>query len=238
MSRRRALVTGASSGIGAAIAARLAADGAAVVGVSRSGNAPDGVRPLACDLSQPQQLDGVVERTVAELGGLDLVVNNAAAALWRPALDIDRGFFDQLVDLNLWAPLQISRLAHPHLAESEDPLVVFIGSVDASRPSAGAAVYGATKAGLGALTVALAKEWHADGIRVAQIDPGLIDTPVAAEAVASAGTRVNIAGRAGKPTEIAGLVAYLASADGRFVTGTRLTVDGGALALGPYDVLR
>ncbi|MEM7341556.1 MAG: SDR family oxidoreductase [Actinomycetota bacterium] len=247
---RRVLVSGASTGIGASTARRLAAAGARVVAVSRSGRLPAGaalpdggagdIVALAADLSVAAELDGVVDAAVSQLGGLDVVVNNAGRGEWSPLVDVQRPFFDGLIDLNLWAPLRLSQLAHPHLAESGRGVVVMVGSVDATRPSAGGVVYGATKAALGAATVAMAKEWGGDGIRVVQVDPGLIETPMAADAVASVeaeGFGVNIARRAGQPTEIAGLIHYLVSPLGGFATGSSYRVDGGALALGPFDLL-
>ncbi len=233
---RRALVTGASTGIGAAIAARLAGAGAAVVGVSRSGRAPDGVAAIAADLAVPQQLESAVDEAVERLSGLDILVNNAGTADFVALADLDRDRFDTMVELNLWAPLRLCQLAHRHLAQSTDAAVVMVGSVDAERPSAGAAVYGATKAGLRAAVVALAKEWAPDGIRVTQVDPGLVDTPLAADTIANLDRAVNIVGRPGTPEEIAGLVHYLVAPAGRFATGTSYRVDGGALALGPYDL--
>ena len=241
---RRAVVTGASAGIGAAVAVRLANAGADVVAVSRSGRVPEAegsVRPLVADLSGAAAIDGVIEAAVAEMGGLDILVNNAGRGDWRPLSELDRPYFDGLVGLNLWAPLRLCQLAHPYLASGDDSAVVMIGSVDAVRPSAGGAVYGATKAGLGAVTVALAKEWRADGIRVTQVDPGMVDTPMAAEVIReleAAGASVNIAGRAGKPDEIAALVHYLVAPAGRFATGVSFRLDGGAVALGPFDMVQ
>lgn len=248
LSGRRALVTGASAGIGGAIAVRLARAGARVVAVSRSGRLPTdaagatpaGVVALALDLADPAALDAVVDRGAELLGGgLDIVVNNAGRADWVPLEAVDRGFFDELVALNVWAPLRICQLAHPYLAAADDAAVVMIGSIDAVRPSAGGAVYGATKAALAAVTVALAKEWRDDAIRVTQVDPGLIDTPMAAPVVAeltAEGFGTNLAGRAGTGDEIAALVHYLVAPVGRFANGTSLRVDGGALAMGPFDL--
>ena len=244
LSGRRALVTGASAGIGAAIALRLARAGARVVAVSRSGRLPDGVAldgivPLVADLTVEADLDRVVDEAVAALGGLDILVNNAGRGDWLPLADVDRPYFDGLIGLNLWAPLRLCQLAHPHLAAGDDPAVVMIGSVDAVRPSAGGVVYGASKAGLAAATVALAKEWRADAIRVTQVDPGIVDTPLASEVVAEleeVGFGVNIVGRAGTGDEIAGLVHYLVAPVGRFATGASFRVDGGAVALGPFDL--
>ena len=244
---RRVLVTGASAGIGGAIAVRLARAGAHVVAVSRAGRAPDGdpgpgaIRSLAADLSRADDVDGLVDRAVAELGGLDVLVNNAGRGDWVPMDAVDRAFFDGLIGLNLWAPLRLSQLAHPHLAAGERPVIVMIGSVDAVRPSAGGVVYGASKAGLAAATVALAKEWGAEGIRVVQVDPGIVDTPMASEVVPrleAVGFGVNVVRRAGTGDEIAGLVHYLVSPLGGFATGVSFRLDGGAVAMGPFDVMR
>ena len=236
-------MTGASTGIGAAIAVRLAEAGAAVVAVSRSGRVPESdgsIQPLVADLSDPEGVDTVIPTAVAELGGLDILVNNAGRSDWLSVRDLDREHFDGLISLNLWVPLRLCQMAHPHLAAGSHSAVVMIGSVDAVRPSVGGAVYGATKAGLGAVTVALAKEWRADGIRVTQVDPGLVDTPMAAEIIrdlSAAGASVNIADRAGKPDEVAALVHYLVAPAGRFANGASFRLDGGALALGPFDVV-
>ncbi|MEM7274275.1 MAG: SDR family oxidoreductase [Actinomycetota bacterium] len=249
LSGRRAVVTGASTGIGAAVATRLAAAGAEVVAVSRSGRLPAAnfeatgrpapITALAADLADPEELDGVIEAAVARLGGLDILVNNAGRGEWQPLADLERARFDALIELNLWAPLRLCQLAAPHLAAGREPAVVMIGSIDAIRPSAGGVVYGATKAALAAATVALSKEWMGDGIRINQVDPGLIDTPMAADVVASVrsdGAQINLAGRVGEPEEIAGLVHYLVAPVGRFANGAAFRVDGGALALGPFDL--
>ena len=198
------------------------------------------VEGLAADLSDAEAVDGMIPEAVRRLGGLDILVNNAGRGDWRPLSDIDREYFDGLVGLNLWAPLRLCQLARPHLAAGDHPAVVMIGSVDAVRPSAGGAVYGATKAALSAVTVALAKEWRADGIRVTQVDPGIVDTPLARSVLADpdvTGRTANIVGRAGKPEEVAALVHYLVAPAGRFANGTSFRLDGGAVALGPFDVM-
>lgn len=234
------MVTGAASGIGAAVASRLLLAGATVVGVSRRGLAPSGVTACAADLSVEADVDRVVDTAVDVLGGLDIVVHNAGRGDWRNVVELDRAWFDDLVGLNLWAPLRICQLAYPHLAAGESSSVVMIGSIDASRPSAGAAVYGATKAGLGAATVALAKEWRRDGIRVNQIDPGLIDTPMASgavQSVRSTDAQINLVDRVGAPDEVAALVHHVVAPAGAFINGAQLRVDGGALAVGPFDLV-
>jgi len=241
LAEQRVLVTGASSGIGAAIASRLANAGAIVVVVSRSGAVPESkgtMYSLRADLSEPEETDTVIERTVEKLGGLDILVNNAGRGDSRPFVAVDREYFSAYVGLNLWAPLRLCQHAYEYLAKSSDPSVVMIGSVDAERPSAGSVVYGATKGALSAATVALSKEWMAAGIRVNQVNPGLVDTQLTSEIVRSlkeSGESINIAGRVGLPDEIAGLVHYLVAPVGRFANGASFRIDGGALALGPFD---
>ncbi len=241
LDEQRVLVTGASFGIGAAIASRLANAGATVVVVSRSGGVPESngsIYSLVADLSDPEETDMVVERTVSMLGGLDVLVNNAGRGDPMPFVDIDRAYFNAYVELNLWAPLRLCQHAYEYLAQSSDPSVVMIGSVDSERPSPGSVVYGATKGALSAATVALSKEWMAAGIRVNQVNPGLVDTQLTSEIVHSleeSGENINIVGRVGLPDEIAGLVHYLVAPVGRFANGASFRIDGGALALGPFD---
>ena len=221
----RALVTGGSTGIGAAIARHLADEGASVVAVSRSGSSPAaGVAGLSCDLGAKDELDSLIDSVVEHLGGLDVLINNAGRADLQRFDDFERHDFDATMGLNVWAPLRLSQLARRHLAASNNASIVMIGSVDARRPSAGAALYGSSKAALAALTVVLAKELASDGVRVVQIDPGLIDTPLASDAVdavRSTSKQVNLVGRVGHPDEIAGLVSYIVSEHGRFATGLR-----------------
>ena len=241
LDEQRVLVTGASTGIGAAIATRLANAGATVVVVSRSGGMPESkgaVYSLVADLSKPEETDTVIEKTVEILGGLDVLVNNVGRADTIPFADIDRDYFNAYIGLNLWAPLRLCQHAYEYLAQSRDPSVVMIGSVDSERPSRGSVVYGASKGALSAATVALSKEWMAAGIRVNQVNPGLVDTKMTSEIVHSleeSGESINIVGRVGWPDEIAGLVHYLVAPVGRFANGTSFRIDGGALALGPFD---
>ena len=122
------------------------------------------------------------------LGGLDVLVNNAGRGDSLPMVDMNREYFDGYMDLNLWAPLRLCQKAHQYLSASANPSVIMMGSVDAERPSPGSVVYGATKAALGAATVALSKEGMGEGIRVNQVNPGLVDTPLTSEIVDSLNT--------------------------------------------------
>ncbi|GIT54406.1 MAG: 3-ketoacyl-ACP reductase [Pseudomonadota bacterium] len=238
----RAIVTGASPGIGAAVATRLAGAGATVVAVSRSGGVPsssESINPLVADLSDSEQTDSLVQRAVAVLGGLDVLVNNAGRGDSLPMVDMNREYFDGYMETPTCGHRYDSvRRPINTFLQVQIPLVIMMGSVDAERPSPGSVVYGATKAALGAATVALSKEWMGEGIRVNQVNPGLIDTPLTSEIVDLLNTseeHINIAGRAGLPDEVAGLVHYLVAPVGRFANGTSFRVDGGALALGPFD---
>ena len=247
---RSALVTGASSGIGQAIAEELAAQGAEVVLVARRANELISVvdeivsnggkaQFITADLSDSTQVETVIDRSVGLLGHLDILVNSAGKADWAPALDTDRKSFDSHLALNAWAPLRLAQLAHPHLSLSKDAVVVMVGSIDALRPSAGAAAYGSSKAAMSALTIVLAKEWADNGIRIVQVNPGLIRTPMAAkviEEIENGKRSINLVGRVGEPSEVAALVRYLVSPSGRFTTGVSFQLDGGAIVSGPFDI--
>ena len=243
----RALITGGSTGIGAATARRFMAAGAEVAVVARRSDVlrdlkaelGSGCHVISADLADGEAIESVVATAVEMLGGLDVLINGAARADWMPFEDLDRSTFDAMISLNVWAPLRLVQLARPHLLQSAHPVVVTIGSVDAERPSPGAVAYGATKAALAATTVALAKELAP--IRFVQVHPGLIDTPMVADVKADIdahGDLFNLAGRFGRPEEVAGLIHYLASPLGRFANGNVFRVDGGALVMGPFDATR
>lgn len=244
---RKALITGGSTGIGAETARRFAMAGAHVAVVARRAEhlealafeLGDACHAIRADLADARHLEGVVPNAVEALGGLDIVVNAAARADWMPFDDLDRETFQAMIALNVWAPFRITQMARPHLLSSDHPVVVMIGSVDAERPSPGAVAYGATKAALAAATVALAKELAP--IRFVQVNPGLVDTPMVADVKADIdahGDRFNLAGRFGRPEEIAGMIHYLVSPLGRFTNGNVFRVDGGALVMGPFDATR
>jgi NADP-dependent 3-hydroxy acid dehydrogenase YdfG len=188
-----ALVTGASSGIGEATAKRLAADGAAVAVAARRFDRLErlveeideaGGRALAieADVTDRAQAEALVERTVAELGRLDTVVNNAGVMLLGPALDAPIEEWERMVDLNVSGLLYISKAALPHLlkaAEDGPRLVtdlVNVSSVAGRRPRSGSAVYNATKFGVGAFSEALRQEVTERHVRVALVEPGAVIT--------------------------------------------------------------
>lgn len=191
-----ALVTGASSGIGEAAAKRLAAEGAAVAVAARRFDRLErlveeiddaGGRALAIesDVTDRAQAEALVERTVAELGRLDTVVNNAGVMLLGPALDAPVEEWERMVDLNVKGLLYVAKAALPHLLRYADEAprmvtdLVNISSVAGRRPRAGAAVYNATKHGVGAFAEALRQEVTRRHLRVSLVEPGAVETELA-----------------------------------------------------------
>jgi NADP-dependent 3-hydroxy acid dehydrogenase YdfG len=188
-----ALVTGASSGIGAATSKRLAAEGAAVAVAARRldrlerlvGEIEDaGGRALAIesDVTDRAQAEALVERTVKELGRLDTVVNNAGVMLLGPALEAPIDEWERMVDLNLKGLLYVAKAALPHLLKfaDEGPRLVAdlvnISSVAGRRARSGSAVYNATKFGVGAFSEALRQEVTERHVRVSLVEPGAVAT--------------------------------------------------------------
>ena len=191
-----ALVTGASSGIGEATARSLAAAGATVAIAARRRDRLDALAAeldaagakslvLEADITDPDQAASIVERTVAELGRLDTVVNNAGVMLLGPAEDAPLEEWDRMVQLNLSALLHVTHAALPHLlaAATQEPRrvadLVNISSVAGRRPRAGSGVYNLTKFGVGAFSEALRQEVTGRHLRVSLVEPGAVDTELA-----------------------------------------------------------
>jgi NADP-dependent 3-hydroxy acid dehydrogenase YdfG len=188
-----ALVTGASSGIGAASARMLAAEGAAVAIAARRGDrlrslgseiADSGgtALPIESDVSDRRQAEAAVERTVRELGRLDLLVNNAGVMLLGPILDAPVEEWERMVEVNLLGALYTAKAAIPHLlnAAAGDPRqvadMVNVSSVAGRQAREGSGVYNATKHGLGAFSESLRQEVTGRHLRVSLIEPGAVDT--------------------------------------------------------------
>lgn len=181
---RNALVTGASSGVGAAVARQLAREGAKVVLVARTAAALDAVAKeigdravaMPTDVSDPEQLRGLVERTVREVGGIQVLVNNAGTNHRGPVLDTDPGELARIVDVNLKAPILLTRLFLPHLRGQPRANVVNVASIAGQVPLPGEATYSGTKFGLRGFSMALAEELRGTDVRVSLVSPGPIDT--------------------------------------------------------------
>lgn len=231
----RILVTGASSGIGRAVAQRCVADGASVLATGRRLSALeelDAAHRFVCDLREPGAAEACVAEAVRQLGGIDGVVHAAGTVLRNqdPRSTSDEQIDDMLLD-NLSVPQRVSRAALGALRRGGSLVLV---SSQLSRIGApGYATYCAAKGGIDALVRALAVDVGPDGIRVNAVAPGLVLTPMAYvgrdnfdELVPAIAERHPLR-RLGRPDDIAGPVAFLLSASSAFITGQSIVVDGG-----------
>ncbi len=228
---RRALVTGAASGIGASTAARFRAEGMAVLTVDRAGDAD-----LALDVTAPDAAEAMAEAAFSRLGGLDVLFANAGITAAQPLEGHPDTLWDQMLAVDLTSIFRLCRACVPLLAESGHGAILMTGSVMSSFGEAGMAAYAAAKHGVLGLARALGVELGPRGIRVVCIQPGAILTgmtrgPFEAQPEFAAYWRDKAAlKRLGTPEDIAGVAAFLASDDAAFVTATSLVVDGGATA--------
>ncbi|MFD3437610.1 SDR family NAD(P)-dependent oxidoreductase [Streptomyces sp. NPDC058685] len=236
-----ALITGAARGIGAAIARRLASEGARVLvtdldaeAAARTAEGIPGADSLGCDVADRAQVEAAVAYTVERFGALHVLVNNAySCAPDTPRLeDQPDDTWARDLDISLTGAFRCARAALPHLEVSGAGAIVNIGSVNAEQDF-GNHAYSAAKAGLASLTRTLAGDAAPRGVRVNQVNPGTVRTPSWAgreESLAALG-RVYPLGRVGEPEDIAAAVAFLASRDAAWITGITLRVDGGLLAV-------
>ncbi|MFF1718201.1 SDR family NAD(P)-dependent oxidoreductase [Streptomyces sviceus] len=240
-----ALVTGAARGIGAAAARRLAEEGARVVLTDRDGRAVEDTaarlreqgltaRALQCDVADRTAVEAAVAHAVDAFGSLDVLVNCAARCTPETPLfedDLDEEWARDL-DITLGGPYRCARAALPHLVASGRGAIVNIGSVNGLQDF-GNHAYSAAKAGLGSLTRTLAGHAAARGVRVNLVVPGTVRTSAweGRESELTEMRRLYPLGRVGEPEDIAAAVAFLASRDAAWITGTALVVDGGLTAV-------
>lgn len=244
LENKRALVTGGSRGIGAAIVKRLAREGAhvALTYVSKLDQANEtakaaqalGVQAIAiqADNADAKAVVAAVERTVAELGGIDILVNNAGIGVIAPIDDYRLEDFDRTLAVNLRAVFVATQAAVKHMKTGGR--VITIGSCNADRvPFGGGAVYAMSKAALVGLVKGLARDLGPRGITINNVQPGPIDTdmnPADSDFAEMIRNQVMALPRYGAADEIAAMVAYLAGPEAGFVTGSSLTIDGGFTA--------
>ncbi len=245
---KKALVTGASRGIGRAIALELARAGADQVLLARDAAALEklaaeitglGVRalPLPTDVTDPAQVDRAVGTALAEFGDLDIVVNNAGGTgAFGSFLALPHSAWEQAMRLNLESALHVCRAAGPHLLERRGGSVINVASFAGQGGLPLLSPYAAAKAALISVTRSLAAEWAGQGVRVNALVPGWIETDLTAPLSADPATSASLleavpAGRWGRPEEVAGAVVYLASDAARLVTGACLALDGGMSVL-------
>lgn len=226
-----AIVTGAAGGIGTAIVAALAAEGARVVGVD-IGEASGAEGCRRCDVGDRGQVEELVDGVVAEHGGIDLLVHAAGVTrdgvLWR----LEDDDWSTVMRVNLDAAFLLLRASAKHLRRSNRGSTVLIASINGERGKLGQTNYAASKAGLIGLARSAARELGRDGVRVNVVAPGFITTAMTDSLPAQIKERAvaeTVLGRPGRPEDVANAVVFLCSALSGHVTGQVLRVDGGQL---------
>jgi len=239
-----AIITGASKGIGKAIAHSLGQQGAKIIIASRKQEAVDETAAefrkegidatgIAAHMGDMLQVKALVEKTIITYGGIDIIVNNAAInPVFGPILQSDLPVFDKIMEVNVKGPLELCKLAHPFMKSRGGGSIINISSIEGLTPGLGLGLYSISKATLIATTKVLAKEWGADKIRANVICPGLIQTKFSEaltgnekilKMVLAKQALPQLAG----PEDIAGLALFLAAEASAFCTGAVFTADGG-----------
>jgi 3-oxoacyl-[acyl-carrier protein] reductase len=237
LSGRTAIVCGASAGMGLAIAEAFAAEGMNVAMFARRRKVLEGeaerLGALAVqgDVTNPQDCERLVTRTVEAFGGIDVLVNNSGGPPRGPALQVDEESLEGAVALLLVSAVRLTNLCLPHLGKSPAGRVINIESSTVREPTDNLALSNAVRPGVVGWAKTLAREIGPDGITINTIAPGHIDTERLAERYPDGPTEEDLKaiplGRLGQPNEIATVVTFLASDAGAYVTGTVIPVDGG-----------
>ncbi len=238
LSGKRALVTGASGGIGAAIARALHGAGASV-GLSGTREAPlqelaselgERAFVLPCNLSDPAAVEALPKQAIEAMGGLDILVNNAGITRDQIFMRMSDEDWAQVIDVNLTATMRLCRAVMRPMMKARWGRIINISSVVGATGNAGQANYAASKAGMIGMTKSIAAEVASRNITANAVAPGFIATPMTDKLTDDQKSKINTqipAGRMGSPEEIAAAVLYLASPEAGYVTGATLHVNGG-----------
>jgi 3-oxoacyl-[acyl-carrier protein] reductase len=232
---RRAVVTGAASGMGAAAVARLIAEGCAVLAVDRVGEGLVGSHNLVADLGEADAFAAIASAAQAQLGGCDILINNAGVCPAGPFEDMTEEMWNAALSINVTAAMKLTRALLPMLKQSPAGRVINTGSIMSRYGNAGLVAYATSKHAILGLTRALAMELGSHGITVNCVQPGAIETGMTramfADDPASRtyyATRAAL-GRIGQPEDVADVMVMLATDDARFITGQGIMVDGGVM---------
>jgi NAD(P)-dependent dehydrogenase (short-subunit alcohol dehydrogenase family) len=241
-----AIVTGASRGIGRAIAEIFVREGARVVICGRrqetldqvAGELGASVKPIACHVGRADQIETLVATTTKEIGPVNILVNNAATNIsFGPCLEIDETQFDKMIEINLKSAFRLVKAVAPGMCDRGGGSIINIASIAGLRPQLHSLLYSMTKAALIMMTKSYALELGPKGVRVNAIAPGLIQTALSEhywkdEAQQNSLLERQPIQRLGQPSDVAELALLLASEKGSYITGQTLTVDGGFLLPG------
>jgi len=239
-----AILTGASKGIGKAMAHILATYGAKVVVSSRKQESVNEVvaelkaegleaTAIACHVGDNEQLKNLVDQTINTYGRVDVVINNAATnPVFGPLSDMDEAVFNKVMGVNVKACMVLSNLCFPYMKKQGGGSIINVASVEGLKPSPGMSLYGVSKAALIMLSKSQAKEWGALGIRSNALCPGLVQTKFSSAIWQNDSILKNFVsqlplGRMAQVDEMTGIALFLASDASKFCTGGVFTVDGG-----------
>ena len=244
LTNKVALITGASKGIGRAIAELYAEAGAKVVVSSRKLEAVEEVAQairskgqeataIVCKVGDLADTNRLVEETIKHYGTIDILVNNAAVnPVFGPIVETTESAFDKIINVNVKGPFELSKLVYPIMKEKKSGSVINISSIGGIRPEPGLGIYSMSKAALISLSKVMAKEWGESNIRVNVICPGLIKTKFSEalwtnDKIMGVMMKMLSLKRVGTSEEIAALALYLASDASAYSTGAIFTADGG-----------